>query len=80
MENMRDLLDWLGNKRTFSVFDVKDGLFQLDLHPILKECTAIRTVPGRESTNVSREHSSILLAHSSVLSTIFWETARLWMS
>ena len=46
MENVRNTLDWLATKRVFSVFDVKDGFYQVELHPDSKQCTAIRTVLG----------------------------------
>lgn len=46
MENVRDTLDWLATKRTFSVFDLKDGFYQVELDPASRECTAIRTVLG----------------------------------
>lgn len=46
MENVRDTLNWLATKRVFSVFDLKDGFYQVELHPDSKACTAIRTVLG----------------------------------
>lgn len=46
MENVRDTLDWLATKRVFSIFDLKDGFYQVELDPCSKECTAIRTVLG----------------------------------
>ena len=46
MENVRDTLDWLASKSVFSVFDLKDGFYQVELHPDSRACTAIRTVLG----------------------------------
>ena len=46
MANVRDTLDWLASKRIFSVFDLKDGVYQVDLHPDSRACPAIRTVLG----------------------------------
>lgn len=33
MKNVRGLLDWLGSKHIFSVFDPKNGFFQIELYP-----------------------------------------------
>lgn len=46
MEHVRDTLDWLASKSVFSVFDLKDGFYQVMLDPESRACTAIRTVLG----------------------------------
>ena len=44
MEDMRQVLDWLGNKRILSTFDLKDAFYQVVLADKSKPLTAIRTV------------------------------------
>ena len=46
MEDIRSVLDWLGSKKIFFVFDLKDGIFQISLHKESREFTAIRTAIG----------------------------------
>lgn len=46
MEDMRQVLDWLGSKRIFSCFDLKDAFYQVELSPESRPLTAIRTVVG----------------------------------
>ena len=46
MEDMRQVLDWLGSKKIFSTFGVKDAFYQVELQDHSKPLTAIRTVIG----------------------------------
>ena len=46
MEDMRQVLDWLGSKKIFSTFDLKDAFYQVELEDHSKPVTAIRTVVG----------------------------------
>lgn len=46
MKNVRETLDWLATRSIFSVFDLKDGFYQVELDPSSKNCTAVRTVLG----------------------------------
>lgn len=43
IENVRDTLDWLANRKTFSTFDLKDGFFQVKPEDESKPLTTIRT-------------------------------------
>lgn len=38
MENVRNTLDWLASKKVLSVFDLKDGFYQVELDPSSKAC------------------------------------------
>lgn len=42
--NVHDTLDWLASKRGFSVFDLKDTFYQMELDLNSKDCAANRTV------------------------------------
>lgn len=57
MEDVRETLDWLGNKKVVCLFDLKDGVYQVELEPESKACTAIRTVTVFFSTLVSLKDS-----------------------
>lgn len=46
MEDVRATLDWMGTKKVFSIFDLKDGFFQNELEEESREITAIRTIVG----------------------------------
>ena len=46
MEDMRQVLDWLGSKKVLSTFDLKDAFYQVELEDHSKPLTAIRTVVG----------------------------------
>lgn len=46
MEDMRSVLDWLGNKKVLSTFDLKDAFYQVEIEESSKPLTAIRTVIG----------------------------------
>ena len=46
MEDMRQVLDWLGNKKILSTFDLKDAFYQVVLEEKSKLVTAIRTMVG----------------------------------
>lgn len=46
MEDMRQVLDWLGGKKVLSTFDLKDAFYQVELLDESKPLTAIRTVVG----------------------------------
>lgn len=46
MEDMRQVLDWLGSKKIFSTFDLKDAFYQVELEDHSKPLTALRTVIG----------------------------------
>lgn len=46
MEDMRQVLDWLGGKKILSTFDLKDAFYQIELVDESMPLTAIRTVVG----------------------------------
>lgn len=46
MEDIRETLDRVAGKRVFSLFDLKDGFFQVPLAKDSKLLTAVRTVMG----------------------------------
>lgn len=46
MEIKRFILDWLAKNKTYSTFDVKDGLYQVERHDKSKRLAGIRTVVG----------------------------------
>lgn len=46
VENVGDILKWLGSKGVLFVFDHKDGLFQVELHPAARKFTATQTALG----------------------------------
>ena len=46
MEGLKETSDWLGGKKAFSTFDLKDGYFQVQLNEASRPLTAVRTVSG----------------------------------
>ena len=46
MEDMKATIDWLSSKKIYSVFDLKDGFFQVELAVESRPLTAVRTVLG----------------------------------
>ena len=46
MEDMKATIDWLSAKKVYSVFDLKDGFYQVDLCEESRPLTAIRTCIG----------------------------------
>ena len=46
MEDMRATIDWLASKKIYSVFDLKDGFYQVWLDYESRQLTAIRTCMG----------------------------------
>lgn len=76
MENKSEVLEWLGSKRIFPVFDFTDELFEVRLHSASRECTGIQTVLGVLQYRRLSQGLKIFLERSSVLSTVFWENER----
>lgn len=46
MEDVRATLDWMGTEAIFSTFDLKDGVFQIELEEGSRDLSAIHTVSG----------------------------------
>lgn len=46
MENMRDIFDWMGSRRIFSVFDFKKSFLEIELQVPTNECTDVGRLSG----------------------------------